>query len=98
MKFMVIVMLALVMGGCVRATYKTDSGTDGEQFSMWSFFKSVDGLQTEKGADKFSMKIDKTHTQDPAGSILEILKIMQALQYGPPLQPPVAAAQPGGDQ
>ena len=80
MKTPLTILAALLLSGCVTARY---SATETEEyFKLTSFFKSVDGLYTEKGDGKFTMKIDKTHTQDPMSNMLEILKMIQAIKDG----------------
>jgi len=81
MKTLFLIITILTLTGCVTASY-TANDTDGEAFKMTSLFKSVDGLYTEKGKGKFTMKIDKTHTQDPMGSMVDMLKLMQMMQFG----------------
>ena len=84
MKTLLIILLALVLSGCVKATY-TAKEDEGEKFTLWSFFKSVDGLDTEKSDGKFSLKMDKTHTTDPSANMLEMMKLMYGIK---PVNPP----------
>ena len=83
MKTLLIILLAVALSGCVTAQYNADATS--ENFKMTSFFKSVDGLYTEKGNGQFSMKIDKTHTQDPMGNMLKIMEMMYGIK---PVNPP----------
>ena len=42
--------------------------------------KSVDGLQTQKGAGLFNLKIDKTNSQDPVANMFQMMQMFQAMQ------------------
>ncbi len=79
MKRLIPIILILLLSGCVTARY-TASEANGEDFKLTSFFKSVDGLYTERSPGEFSLKIDKTHTQDPVANMLDILRLIQGLQ------------------
>ena len=75
MRTLLIVMLAL-LAGCSSVRY---SNTEiGEEMSVKTMFKSLDGLYAER--DGFTIGIDATHTQDPLGNAVELLTLMQALQ------------------
>ena len=87
MKTLFVIVIALILSGCVRATYEAKKG-ESEEFHLTSVFKSVDGLYTERKDGQFNLKIDKTHTQDPMGNMLEIMKLLQGIQLPPPTDPP----------
>jgi len=53
-------LIMLLLGGCVRATYHASQGE--EDFKLWSVLKSVDGLAVDREGKDFSLDIDKTHT------------------------------------
>ena len=74
--------LIMLLSGCVSATYNATEGS--EEFKLRSFLKSVDGLETKRTEGTFDLKIDKTHTQDPMGNMLEMLKMMERLRYSVP--------------
>ncbi len=86
MKTLLIILAAMLLQGCVRATY-TAQGINSETFKLTSVFKSVDGLTVTRIGNDFTLGIDKTHTQDPMGNMLEIMKMLQAMQYGLPPKP-----------
>jgi hypothetical protein len=73
-----IVMLVLITG-CSSVRYSNEGGS--EQMSVNTLFKSLDGLYAER--DGFTIGIDATHTQDPVGNMLELMKLMQAMQVQP---------------
>ena len=71
----ILIILLMTLTSCVTATYKKDGDT--EKFKITSFFKSVDGLQVEKGQGKFSLEIDSTASNGNAVSdLLEIMRFM----------------------
>jgi len=75
---LLMVTIAFTLSGCVMATY-TANPDGSETFKLTSFFKSVDGLYTEKGNGQFNLKMDKTHTVDPTSNMLEMMKIMEMI-------------------
>lgn len=81
MRIFIVILMTLVLSGCITATYRADGIS--EEFKVTSFFKSVDGLYAEKGGGQFSLKVDKTHTKDPAESMLQLMQLMQAMQGVP---------------
>lgn len=93
-KYALLLMLFLpLLGGCVMATYSHQNGV--ETFELKTFLKSVDGLQASKGMGMFTLRIDKTHTQNPLDSMVDVLQLMEAyrefetqlLMVRPPLLP-----------
>ena len=69
MKALLILVLFLVQG-CTTVTYKSGD----EEYSMTTWFKSVDGLSVIRTPDLFGLKIDSTNTDDDA--ITAVAKIL----------------------
>ena len=77
MKILLIILMAFVLQGCVHATYNSATG---EKFKVTSVFKSVDGLAAQRG--DFKLKVDSTHTQDPAATMVQFMALYRVLTEG----------------
>ena len=70
MKVLTIAMVLFLAQGCTTVTYKAGD----EEYSMTTWFKSVDGLSVIRTPDLFGLKIDSTNTDDDA--ITAVAKIL----------------------
>lgn len=70
MKILIMVLIIFVMAGCTTVSYKSGD----EEYSMTTWFKSVDGLSVIRTPDLFGLKIDSTNTDDDA--ITAVAKIL----------------------
>jgi len=68
-----LLVLIFILSSCTVAHYERTATS--ESFDLTTWFKSVDGLEANRG--DFSLKIDATHTQDPADTLGKTLEIIR---------------------
>ena len=87
-----ILYLMLLLAGCVSIKYNSEPGK--ESLKVATLFKSLDGLNSERDADGFSIIIDKTYSHDPTKAIAALLETYKGLygmglRYEPDVVPPL---------
>lgn len=89
LRWVVLLVVASQLMGCVYATYNATQGN--EELRVISLFKEVDGFSADRIGEEFAIEIDKTRGNDPFEGLADLIQSWQQLQeMGIQYEPPEA--------